>query len=162
MSLGNQSTNDMDNNKNVTVWSSGVVLLFSCMYISTECSRHCHYSACLSLHCESVFLHYCDVIMSTIGFRTTSLTIVYSTVYSGSDKKNHQSSASPAFVRRIHRWQVNSPYKGPVTQKMFPFDDVTSSLRCFTKSFEKTPYWLKGIQLQYTLYKTSITVKPLV
>ena len=24
----------------------------------------------------------------------------------------------------IHRWPVKSPHKGPVTQKMFPFDDV--------------------------------------
>ena len=29
-----------------------------------------------------------------------------------------------AFVRGIHRWPVDSPHKGPVTQKMFPFDDV--------------------------------------
>ena len=29
-----------------------------------------------------------------------------------------------AFVRGIGRWPVNSPYKGPVTQKMFLFDDV--------------------------------------
>ena len=33
--------------------------------------------------------------------------------------KNHQSSASPAFVRGIHRWPVNSPHKGPVTRKSF-------------------------------------------
>ena len=26
--------------------------------------------------------------------------------------------------RGIHRWQVNSPLKGPVTRKTFPFDDV--------------------------------------
>ena len=39
-------------------------------------------------------------------------------------KKNHQSSASLAFVRGIHHWPVNSPHKGPVTRKMFPFDDV--------------------------------------
>ena len=36
----------------------------------------------------------------------------------------HQSSASLAFVRGIHRWPVNSPHKLPVTRKMFPFDDV--------------------------------------
>ena len=36
----------------------------------------------------------------------------------------HRSSASLAFVRGIHRWPVNSPHKGPVTRKMFPFDDV--------------------------------------
>ena len=54
----------------------------------------------------------------------TSLTIVYSTVYSGADHRKHQSSASLAFVRRIHPWPVNSPHKLPVTQKMFPFHDV--------------------------------------
>ena len=37
----------------------------------------------------------------------TSLTIVYSAVYSGAEK--HHSSASLAFVRVIHRWPVNSP-----------------------------------------------------
>ena len=44
--------------------------------------------------------------------------------YSGADQRKHQSSASLAFVRGIHRWPVNSPHKGPVTRKMFPFDDV--------------------------------------
>ena len=38
--------------------------------------------------------------------------------------KKHQSSASLANVRGIRRWSVNSPYKGPVTRKMFPFNDV--------------------------------------
>ena len=27
-------------------------------------------------------------------------------------------------MRGIHRWPVNSMHKGPVTRKMFPFDDV--------------------------------------
>ena len=52
------------------------------------------------------------------------LTIVYSTVYSGAYQRKHQSSASLAFVRGIHRWPVNYPHKGPVTRKLFPFDDV--------------------------------------
>ena len=39
----------------------------------------------------------------------------------------HQSSVSLAFVRAIHRWPVASPNKGPVTQEMFPFDDVIMS-----------------------------------
>ena len=29
-----------------------------------------------------------------------------------------------AFVRGIHQWPMNSPHKGPVTRKMFSFDDV--------------------------------------
>ena len=68
--------------------------------------------------------HYNDVIMSPMASLITSLAIVYSTVYSGADQRNHQSSASLAFVRGIHRWPVNSPYQGPVTRKMFPFYDV--------------------------------------
>ena len=58
----------------------------------------------------------------------TSLTIVYSTVYSGADQRKHQSSVPLAFVRGIHRWPVNSPDKWPVTQKMFPFDDVIMTI----------------------------------
>ena len=54
----------------------------------------------------------------------TSLTIVYSTLYSDADQRKHQSSVSLAFVRGIHRGPVNSPYKWPVTRKRFPFDDV--------------------------------------
>ena len=38
--------------------------------------------------------------------------------------RKHQSSASLAFVREIHRGPVNFPHKWPVTRKMFPFDDV--------------------------------------
>ena len=65
--------------------------------------------------------------MSTIASQITSLTIIYSTVYSGADQWKHQSSASLALVRGIHRWPVNSPHKRPVTQKMFPSDDVIMS-----------------------------------
>ena len=68
--------------------------------------------------------HYDDVIMSTIASQITSLTIVYSTVYSDADQRKHQSSASLAFVWGIHRGPVNSPHKWPVTRKMFPFEDV--------------------------------------
>ena len=57
-------------------------------------------------------------------YQITSLTVVYSTVYSGADQRKHQRSTSLAFVRGIHRWPVNSPHKWPNTRKMFPFDDV--------------------------------------
>ena len=62
--------------------------------------------------------------MGAMASQITSLPIVYSTVYSGADQRIHKSSASPAFVRGIHRWPLNTPHKGPVTQKRFPFDDV--------------------------------------
>ena len=60
--------------------------------------------------------HYDDVIMGAISSRITSLTIVYSTVYSDADQRKHQSSASLAFVWGIHLGRVNSPHKWPVTR----------------------------------------------
>ena len=65
--------------------------------------------------------------MGAMAFQITSLTIVYSTVNSGADERKHQSFASLAFVRGIHRWPLNSAHKRPETQKMFPFDDVIMS-----------------------------------
>ena len=62
--------------------------------------------------------------MGAIASQITSLTIVYSTVYSGADQSKDQSSASLAFVWGIHRGPVNSPHKWPVTRIMFSFDDV--------------------------------------
>ena len=62
--------------------------------------------------------------MTTMASQITSLMIVYSIVYSDANQRKHQSSASLAFVRGTHRGPVNSPHKGPVTRKMFPFDDV--------------------------------------
>ena len=47
--------------------------------------------------------HYCDAIMGTVASQITSLTIVYTTVYSDADQSKHQSSTSLAFVRGIHR-----------------------------------------------------------
>ena len=62
--------------------------------------------------------------MTMLASQITSPTVVYSIVYSAVNQRKHQSSASLAFVREIHRGPVNSPHKWPVTRKMFPFDDV--------------------------------------
>ena len=62
--------------------------------------------------------------MGAIASQFTSPTIVYSAVYSDGDQRRHQSSASLAFVRGIHRGPVNSPHKWPVTRKMVAFDNV--------------------------------------
>ena len=67
--------------------------------------------------------------MIAMASQITSLAIVYTTVCSRRRSKKHQSSASLAFERGIHRWPVNSPHKGPVTRKMFPFDDVIMVIR---------------------------------
>ena len=80
-----------------------------------------------------VFLahYYSDVIVGVIASQITSLTIVYSNVYSGAGQRKHQSSASLAFVLGIHRW----PHRWPVTRKMFPFDDVTCFVQQLTSRF---------------------------
>ena len=62
--------------------------------------------------------------MGTMAYQITSLSIIYSTINSGADQRKYLGPASLAFVRRIHRWSVNSPHKWPVTRKLFPFDDV--------------------------------------
>ena len=77
--------------------------------------------------------HYSDVIMTATTSQITSLTIVYSTVYSDAVQRKHQSSASLAFVRGIHRGPVNSPDKRTVSRKMFPFDDVIMNETTNTK-----------------------------
>ena len=68
--------------------------------------------------------HCCDVIMSAMASEITGVSIIYQTACSDAYQRKHQSSASLAFVRGIHRWPVNSPHKRPVTRKKFPFDDV--------------------------------------
>ena len=60
--------------------------------------------------------------MGAIASQITSLTIVYSTVYSDADQRKYQSSASLAIVWGIHRdrWIPRTT----MASKMFPFDDV--------------------------------------
>ena len=72
---------------------------------------------------QQFYHHHIDVIMTTVASQITSLAVVYSIVYSDADERKHQSSASLAFVRGIHRdrW---IPRTKAVTRKMFPFDDV--------------------------------------
>ena len=47
--------------------------------------------------------------MDAMTSQITRLTIAYSTVYSGKDQIKHQSFASQAFVREIHRFTGESP-----------------------------------------------------
>ena len=84
--------------------------------------------------------HCSDVVMSAMASQITSLTIVYSTVYSGADQRKHQSSAPLAFVRGITRLPVNSPHRGPVTRKMLPFDDVIMVISHAGKSEDIYPW----------------------
>ena len=67
-------------------------------------------------------LHYINVIMTTMASQITSLTVVYSTVYSDTDQRKHQSSASLAFVWGIHQDRWIPRTKGQLRGKCFPFD----------------------------------------
>ena len=89
-----------------------------CNYLSPA------WGTCLWHPSHQISTHYNDVIMGAIASQITSHTVVYSAVYSVADQRKHQSSVSLAFVRGIHRWPVIYPHKGPVTRKMYPFDDV--------------------------------------
>ena len=56
--------------------------------------------------------------MGALASQITSLTIVYSTVYSDEDQRN---------IKALRHWPLCgefTPHKWPVTRKMFPFDDV--------------------------------------
>ena len=73
------------------------------------------------MHCGLVrlFMHYTDVIMTTMASQITSLTVVYSTVYSDADQRIHQSSTSLAFVWGIHRDRWIPRTKGQLRGKCF-------------------------------------------
>ena len=115
-------------------FSFQVSITDGCNFIATGCPRnYAQVSHLLVFRCGlppasvlsiSSRIHYNDVIMRAIAFQIISLTIVNWTVYLSGDQRKHQSPESLASVRGIHRWPVNSPHKGPVTRKMFSFDNV--------------------------------------
>ena len=63
--------------------------------------------------------HYIDVKMTTMTCQLTSLTVVYSTVYSDANQRKHQSSASLAFVWGFHRDRWIPRTKGQLRGKSF-------------------------------------------
>ena len=62
--------------------------------------------------------------MGATASQITRLMTVYSIVHSGVDQSKCQGSASLTVVRVIHRCPLNSPHRGSVTRKMFPFHDI--------------------------------------
>ena len=108
----------MHNMHNFAVFSWELALVNLAHTTSTRLARRSIFS----------FAHYNDIVMGMMASQITSLTIVYATIYSGTDQRKHQSFAPLAFVRGIQWWPVNSLHKWPVTRKMFPFDDVIMRL----------------------------------
>ena len=94
--------------------------------------------------------HNSDVIISVMASQIVGVSIVCWSVGSGADQRKHQSYASLAFVRGIHRWPVNSPHKGLVTQKTFPFDDVIVYYDCplhneISYTGKTSLYWIRNL-----------------
>ena len=91
--------------------------------------------------------------MSAMASQITGVPIVCLTVYSGADQRQHDSSASLAFVRGSHRWQVDFPNKWPVTRKIFPFYDVT--MEFLQKLYMRSTRYLPNIYLNsaWNLYR---------
>ena len=100
-----------------------------------------------------------DVKMSTTAFEIISLTIVYSTVYLGADQRKLQSSSSLAFVWGNPREPENSPYKGTVTRKTFPFDDVIMrKLKAKLVSGKAVQNGNLNVSLGYEIYITTCPI----
>ena len=72
-------------------------------------------------------------------------------------------------VRGIHRWPVNSPHKGPVTRKMFPFTDVIIchlivelswkiwiNLLCFVDTNPHVNIWSRDDTIKIPKWKTTL------
>ena len=83
---------------------------------------------CFHLHSS----HSDAVTSKRARYQITGVSIVCSIVCSGANRTKHQSSATMAFLRGIHRWPLKPPHKGPVTRKMFPFDDVIMLQLCLS------------------------------
>ena len=75
--------------------------------------------------------------MSAMASQFSGVSIVCSAVCSGTDQRKHQSSASLPFVRGTALCEVDSSHKGPVTRKMFPFDDVIMRISHVDKNIER-------------------------
>ena len=102
-------------------------------------TRLMHFIWYLSLHREQDMCFTCactcqlqmgklSVLMSAIVSQITSLTIVYSAVYSGADQRKHQSSASLAFLEGDSPEIGEFPAQRASNGEMFPFDDVIMHL----------------------------------
>ena len=70
--------------------------------------------------------------MGAMASQITSLTIVYSSVYSRRRSKKTSKLRVTGLCERNSPVTGDFPHKGPVTEKMFPFDDVIMVLgkRC--------------------------------
>ena len=104
---------------------SCIMIIFSTSLLRSGCDisgrrrvpRLLHSSVFGGCRSVSVLWHHSDVMMRVRGSQIIGVLMFCPTLYSSADQRKHESSASPAFVRGIHRWQIDSPHK--VTRKCF-------------------------------------------
>ena len=106
--------------------------------------------------------HYNDIIMGTMASQTTSLTIVHSSVYSGADKRKHQSSASLTFVRGIQPVTSEFPAQMASNAEMFPFDDVIMDDRHWSgprAPRNEEAFWVRHKSCRFKTVNITISTK---
>ena len=112
-------------------------------------------------HCCRNACHYDDVTMTTMASQITSLTVVYSIVYSDANQRKHQSSASLAFVWGIHRWipRTNGQLRGKCFHWMTssceirPRIEMSHHKSCnfdTLRDFAIRRFWVKWVGFQET------------
>ena len=87
---------DMCSYLSVTVLTESGLCHGNDWQLQSFCTASCRY--------DLVEQHYRDAITSAMASEITGVSIVCSAVCSDVDQRKHQSSASLAFVRGIHRW----------------------------------------------------------
>ena len=96
--------------------------------------------------------HCSDVILSTMGIKSTASRLFIQAQIKG----NIKVPASLDFLGAIHRWPVNSPHKGPVTRKMFPFDDAIMIRLGRRQWYDKCRVWNVGTTCELRLVHDDI------
>ena len=84
--------------------------------------------------------------MSTMASQISSVLFVCSTICSCADQGKHQSSLATDLCKGNPPSPANSPHKGPVTRKMFPFDDIIIFMEYISQTvYEKTCWSYENI-----------------
>ena len=113
----------------------------TCELTSTACG--CNVLSMVLTRCwiSSTTFHYGDVVMGAIASQITSLTIFYSTVYSDAHQRNHQSSASLAFVSGEFPTQTASNAENVSICWCHHMLNGSLILKYGFKAFGDVPFW---------------------
>ena len=104
------------------------------------------WSTLLALSEPIDYYHYSDAIMSAMASQINGISIVHLSVCSGEE-------TSKLHVTGLHRRPANSRHKGPVTRKIFPFDDGIVCNHYTEKNDQDSPYYsLVGLKYGSLIY----------